>query len=164
MMTYMLQRSKQKGFTIVELLIVVVVIAILAAITIVSYNGITNKANDTAIQSDLKNIGNILEQHRVLNDEYPATLTASLGIKASRGAYKEDAQNTTLRYCRNSATNQFIMYATSKSNQYFKYISGQGVTSAIATYGYAVCSQIGLSTTNPSDNGLINGVWSSWVN
>jgi len=35
----------QKGFTIVELLIVVVVIAILAAITIVSYNGITNRAN-----------------------------------------------------------------------------------------------------------------------
>jgi prepilin-type N-terminal cleavage/methylation domain-containing protein len=34
-----------EGFTIVELLIVVVVIAILAAITIVSYNGITNRAN-----------------------------------------------------------------------------------------------------------------------
>ena len=40
-------KNKQKfGFTIVELLIVVVVIAILAAITIVSYNGIQSKAND----------------------------------------------------------------------------------------------------------------------
>jgi prepilin-type N-terminal cleavage/methylation domain-containing protein len=38
----------QKGFTIVELLIVVVVIAILAAITIVSYNGITSRANTSA--------------------------------------------------------------------------------------------------------------------
>lgn len=38
----------QKGFTIVELLIVVVVIAILAAITIVSYNGITSRANSSA--------------------------------------------------------------------------------------------------------------------
>jgi len=45
--------TSRRGFTIVELLIVVVVIAILAAITIVSYNGITNKANDTAIQNDL---------------------------------------------------------------------------------------------------------------
>lgn len=43
----------REGFTIVELLIVIVVIAILAAITIVSYNGITNKANDTAVQNDL---------------------------------------------------------------------------------------------------------------
>jgi prepilin-type N-terminal cleavage/methylation domain-containing protein len=41
----------QSGFTIVELLIVVVVIAILAAITIVSYNGITQQANASAAKS-----------------------------------------------------------------------------------------------------------------
>ena len=41
------------GFTIVELLIVVVVIAILAAITIVSYNGITTQANNSAVKSGL---------------------------------------------------------------------------------------------------------------
>lgn len=41
----------ERGFTIVELLIVVVVIAILAAITIVSYNGITNRANASSAQS-----------------------------------------------------------------------------------------------------------------
>lgn len=40
-----------QGFTIVELLIVVVVIAILAAITIVSYNGITKQANASAAAS-----------------------------------------------------------------------------------------------------------------
>lgn len=40
--------QQERGFTIVELLIVVVVIAILAAITIVSYNGITNRANASA--------------------------------------------------------------------------------------------------------------------
>jgi type IV pilus assembly protein PilA len=38
----------KSGFTIVELLIVVVVIAILAAITIVSYNGITARANSSS--------------------------------------------------------------------------------------------------------------------
>jgi len=41
----------QSGFTIVELLIVVVVIAILAAITIVSYNGITSRANASSAQA-----------------------------------------------------------------------------------------------------------------
>ena len=44
-------KIKNQGFTIVELLIVVVVIAILAAITIVSYNGITNRANGSAAAS-----------------------------------------------------------------------------------------------------------------
>lgn len=41
----------QRGFTIVELLIVVVVIAILAAITIVSFNGITSRANQSAAKA-----------------------------------------------------------------------------------------------------------------
>ena len=45
---------KNRGFTIVELLIVIVVIAILAAITIVAYNGIQTRAKASAIISDLK--------------------------------------------------------------------------------------------------------------
>jgi prepilin-type N-terminal cleavage/methylation domain-containing protein len=43
----------KRGFTIVELLIVIVVIGILAAITIVAYNGIQNRAVETAVLSDL---------------------------------------------------------------------------------------------------------------
>lgn len=43
--------KKQSGFTIVELLIVVVVIAILAAITIVAYNGIQNRSKQSAAQA-----------------------------------------------------------------------------------------------------------------
>lgn len=42
------------GFTIVELIIAIVVIAILAAISIVSYTGIQNRAHDTAIQVHLR--------------------------------------------------------------------------------------------------------------
>lgn len=45
-----MKNFKNSGFTIVELLIVIVVIGILAAITIVSYNGITNKANTASEQ------------------------------------------------------------------------------------------------------------------
>jgi len=43
--------AKNRGFTIVELLVVIVVIGILAAITMVSYTGVTAKANTVAAQS-----------------------------------------------------------------------------------------------------------------
>ena len=49
------------GFTIVELLIVIVIIGILAAITIVAYNGIQGRANDTAVRNDLTNFAKKLE-------------------------------------------------------------------------------------------------------
>lgn len=48
--------SRQKGFTIVELLIVIVVIGILAAITIVAYNGIQQRAQAAQVVSDLSKI------------------------------------------------------------------------------------------------------------
>ncbi|AHB41927.1 hypothetical protein RAAC3_TM7C00001G0054 [Candidatus Saccharibacteria bacterium RAAC3_TM7_1] len=52
----MLAGQRHKGFTIVELLIVIVVIAILAAITIVAYNGIQQRARDSIRSQDLATI------------------------------------------------------------------------------------------------------------
>lgn len=47
--------SNNSAFTIVELLVVIVIIGILAAITIVSYSNVSQKAMNAAIQSDLTN-------------------------------------------------------------------------------------------------------------
>ena len=44
----------RRGFTIVELLIVIVVIAILAAISIVAYNGIQERARDADRKSEIR--------------------------------------------------------------------------------------------------------------
>lgn len=48
-----LNTKYQPAFTIVELLIVIIVIAILAAISVVAYTGIQNRAHDSIVQSDL---------------------------------------------------------------------------------------------------------------
>jgi prepilin-type N-terminal cleavage/methylation domain-containing protein len=74
------------GFTIVELLIVIVVIAILAAITIVAYNGIQQRARTTAAQSTLTQLARSLEAAKVTagQNSYPNTL-ASASITSPAG-------------------------------------------------------------------------------
>ena len=62
--------NTKHGFTIVELLIVIVVIAILAAISIVAYNGIQSRARDTLRKTDLANISKALKLYSVDKDNW----------------------------------------------------------------------------------------------
>ena len=101
------------GFTIVELLIVVVVIAILAAITIVSYSGITQRANAAVAQSAASQAARQLAVYAIDNNEsYPATL-ASLGLASNSG--------TTYQYTVNNSTNPKGYCVTASANGYAYY-------------------------------------------
>jgi prepilin-type N-terminal cleavage/methylation domain-containing protein len=66
-------KRKTQGFTIVELLIVIVVIAILAAITIVAYNGIQQRANNTRRIAAAKDWQKIITAYTSTNGTYPAS-------------------------------------------------------------------------------------------
>lgn len=65
------KHNNVKGFTIVELLIVIVIIAILAAITIVSYTGIQNRARDAQLQSTVALWVKALKLHQANVGSYP---------------------------------------------------------------------------------------------
>ena len=67
------QASSRRGFTIVELLIVIVIIAILAAITIVAYNGIQDRAKYAREQSDMSSLNKLINLYYVDNGSYPST-------------------------------------------------------------------------------------------
>lgn len=69
------KRSEQ-GFTIVELLIVIVIIGILAAIVIVAYTGITQRAKASSAQSNAKSILDLAEVINADNGSYPANKAA----------------------------------------------------------------------------------------
>lgn len=79
----MKRAGKQTGFTIVELLIVVVVIAILAAITIVSYNGISSQARDSQRKNDISVIAKALEMYYIDNGRFPSSAGDSSTINDS---------------------------------------------------------------------------------
>lgn len=65
------KKDSRRAFTIVELLIVIVVIGILAAIVIVAYNGVQNRANDSRRVTDLEVMSKAIEAYYIDNGTYP---------------------------------------------------------------------------------------------
>ena len=106
---------KQSGFTIVELLIVIVVIAILAAITIVSYNGITGRAQESGTASHLKDLIKKVELFKVENGSYPPSIASITGAKDD-DVYSL-AWNTYCVASGTSAKQYYMMSDTQKVNK-----------------------------------------------
>lgn len=84
----MTTQTKQRGFTIVELLIVVVIIAILAAITIVAYNGIQNRAKTSSAAASAASLQKKVEAYAIDTSGglYPTTV-ATLGTDSAKSYY-----------------------------------------------------------------------------
>lgn len=88
----------KSGFTIVELLIVIVVIAILAAITIVAYTGIQDRAKASSAQSAVAQAAKRVAQVAIESgtETYPADQAAFDALKITSGSatYQYSADNT----------------------------------------------------------------------
>ena len=67
----MLKKYSQKGFTIVELLIVIVVIGILAALVLNTFAGVQKRARDSERLTDIKSLSTQLERYYTDNGKYP---------------------------------------------------------------------------------------------
>ena len=108
-----MSKYRQQGFTIIELLLVIVVIAILATLTYVAYTTISSRALSSALQSDLKNASTKLETLKIENgtDTYPLGPTLPSSITSSDG--------TTLQYASNGQT--YCLTATTSKSDTLQY-------------------------------------------
>jgi prepilin-type N-terminal cleavage/methylation domain-containing protein len=86
-----LKKVTQKGFTIVELLIVIVVIGILAALVITTYSGIQQNGRNTERQTDIKAVKGQLEAYYTQNGSYPQSgaITETFIAASMKGLDKE---------------------------------------------------------------------------
>lgn len=146
--------QNQHGFTIVELLIVIVVIGVLAAITVVAFNGVQGRAHDISLQNDLQAIAKKLEMYKVDTAVYPAGAAqlTPLQLKASKSAYGNHMVtggfDYNLVYCRMpaAAPTDYALVAFSKSGARFKFTSANGLSPYTGgTNGSAtICTDAGI--------------------
>lgn len=91
---------KCKGFTLVELLIVITIIAILSAFGLINYLEVLKQGRDTKRQSDLKTIQSALEQYHADNHFYPDDITFGSPLTSNIGRSLPSATPTPKIYLR----------------------------------------------------------------
>ena len=111
-----ISKTNKSGFTIVELLIVVVVIAILAAITIVAYNGIQNRAKSSAVQNTAAQVSKKIAIWQVDNpSQAPGTLAAAGIDTATSTSNYEYSPGSGSNWCVTVTSNNISYYVSNTS-------------------------------------------------
>jgi len=77
-------KSRRVGFTLIELMVVVVILAILAAMTIPRMKNTKGRAHAAALRTDLRNLANAEEAFFAANSRYSAAFD-SLNFRGSPG-------------------------------------------------------------------------------
>jgi prepilin-type N-terminal cleavage/methylation domain-containing protein len=153
------------GFTIVELLVAIVIIGILATVTIISYNGITQKAITAAMQSDLSNAVKQLKLFQVQNGAYPETVDCSIPDSNVNLCLKASGENEYSYTYNNSISPQTFSLVETNGSTYYKITNNsQPVIANNSDYGlvghWKFDESNGITvadSTGNSNNGVTTG-------
>lgn len=160
------------GFTVVELLIVIVVVAILAALSYVGYTNIQARARLSIAQGDAASIKRAMDVYRVDEGHYPYSggELNSMRLRVTRSAYGPVSGYANLIYCVNTETDEFSFVSMPLGRQgAVQVTSGGGVEVVPAmpnSTGFSsVCGLIGATEETRFVIGALGGggTWSSWL-
>src|SRR5680860_146778 len=146
----------KSGFTIVELLVIIVVIGILATLTIIAYTGIQQKAIVASINSDLDNASRSLKLFQVENnDNYPLTNDCSSTPAANSICLKSSPGNSyTVFETNNSGSRSFCLTVkNSTTNAKYHITQDSAPTLGVCPFGFA--TTLTATTASPTSIDLV---------
>lgn len=106
--------TRPVGFTLVELVIAIVVIAILATLVVVVYSSTLKRANADSLQSDLRSFSSAVEAYKVAEKKYPATIN-----DVNQGSGVTTAEGNTLTYTADANGEAFCAQVQGNGMSYF---------------------------------------------
>lgn len=121
--------SRQTGFTMIELLVVIVIIGLLAAIALPKYAGVREDANAAVTKSNLKSLQTGIERYLLDHGNYPDQLSTLV----SGGYIKKTSciiPTTTDVYQYGANTTDFLVY----DSKHDVYASSEGIQDDFTTY------------------------------
>jgi len=142
----MIRKKPSPAFTIVELIIVIVVVAILATISIVAYNGIQQRARASEASSALAQAKKKLELYKIDNGSYPSSGNlASAGITSTDVDYQYTSNGATYCITGTAGTVSYKVSDSTNPTQGGCSGHGQGGTAAITNLSTNPSVEINLS-------------------
>lgn len=161
------------GFTVVELLIVIVVVGILAAITVIAYSGMQNRSYDAAVQSDIRNLAVKARVFQAENGFLPSTHAefSTLGVRVNKTVYSHYFNGTAdynLVYCfrPTNQPSEFAIIAFGK-NKHYKYDAGGRLSEFTLgkTGSGAACPDAGVTMDTGNDRYWFydNNAWRTYL-
>lgn len=83
----------KKGFTLIELMLVVIIISILAAMVVPNFVGRSQQARVAACKADIATIGLALDMYEMDNGNYPESLSSLRNTTGGRNYLKKDPKD-----------------------------------------------------------------------
>ncbi|WP_425060706.1 hypothetical protein SCACP_14480 [Sporomusa carbonis] len=89
----------QKGFTLVELMVVIAILGVLAALLVPRLTTSTDAAKDAKLKADLRSLDSALVQYYANNNQYPANLSAAkTSLQNYISSWPKDAKGNDIQY------------------------------------------------------------------